>query len=191
MGLQKLPLVLNQGIIISKCLKEHNNKLKATLTETGDSSTLTEVIIEGLSHNAMVLALDKIKSHTLFKQGKGQNTRCDYLIINDQTIFFIEMKSREQHPSTNKGKDIINKYRASECILVYIDEVLIEFYGELSKFFGNKEKRYVLLYLTPSIYKTTTSRKPPSKPEINNTPGNFLRLPVGKDNKIYLQELSI
>ena len=177
--------ILNSGRVYGNLTAATNRIL---LIEKDESAKLRKVNILDLPSNTMVLALDKIKTDTLFQKGKGQNTRCDYLIITDDKVIFVEMKSHEDAPNVYRD-DCIKKYTSSKCLLAYIDEVVLELYQQ-PKILEHKDQHYVLLYKDFSINKTSTSLKP-STALSNTTPEHFLDIAVENDGEIYFKQLSI
>jgi len=152
--LQILRDVLNDGLFIQ--LEPDGQEYTVKLVEKDPSAKLKKVILEGLHANTVILKIDKTNTQKVFKAGRGQLKRCDYLIFtkinNRRYAFFIELKSR------NKD-EYIKQFKGAECIVDYCDSVLNRFYnktGLLAQF----EKRFVLFYKT-SIDKRPTRPSPP------------------------------
>jgi hypothetical protein len=150
----------------------------AYLKENAPDAELKLVKISNVPKNSVLLGLDKVKSNTLFQKGRGQNMRCDYLLISDGMAYFMELKTSSKSEERYK-EDCIKKFKAVECLTDYIDSVMMTFYNK-EKLFSILEKRYILIYKAPSINKTTTSQKPIEKP-IHDKPETMLFCPVEKN----------
>ncbi|MFO7884801.1 MAG: hypothetical protein R6U68_08275 [Desulfobacteraceae bacterium] len=134
--------------------------------------------INNVGEDAVLLAFDSVRTNTLFQKGRGQNMRCDYVLISNGAAYFMELKSSRK--SEIRYHDAcIKKFKAVECLTGYIDGVTEAFYDTESIFF-NLKRRFVLFYKAPSINIKTTSRKPADKP-FHDKPEHMLCWPVGKN----------
>jgi hypothetical protein len=133
-------------------LKEKENQAPQTLQKVFLALKPNEEI-------HFVLKLDQASPSNLFNGYKGENRRCDYVISThlNQTnyLIFIELKSKEL-----RDEEIQEKFDASNCVISYATKLLEKFYHQQTPRF---ETRFVLLYLAPSVRKTsvmsqTTSR---------------------------------
>lgn len=147
----------------------------AYLKETAPDAELKLIKIRNIPENSVLLGMDKVKSDTLFQKGKGQNMRCDYLLISNAKAYFIELKTSSKAETRYKD-DCVMKFKAVDCLTVYIDSVLDKFYNR-DVLFSALEKRYIMFYKSPSINKQTTSLKPKVK-RPNDKPENMLCQPV-------------
>lgn len=99
---------------------------------------------------------DKITVNNLFKgKGKGQRKHCDYLLITNSKVYFIELQTTIDENNDNDKEYVIKQFKGTLCITEYIDSVLVHFYGK-EKFFGNVEKKYILFCKKIPIQKSTT-----------------------------------
>jgi hypothetical protein len=144
--------ILNQGRI---------GKIKdniAFLEESSKDAELNNIKINGLKNNYLLLKMDKVDTQTLYLSKKGENMRCDYLLVTDNIVYFIEIKSNKKSDTIYK-EESIKKFRAVECILDYIDSVLLKFYN-IQNYFKELEKRYILFYLgQPIQFQPSLSKK--------------------------------
>ncbi len=149
---------------------EHGRKA-VLLKETDVGAKLRKVKVLDLDPDTVVIELDKAdQPATLFKEGKGQRKRCDFVLLTkvkgQKIALFVEMKSE----SLNNGR-IKKQFRGAECLMDYCDAVLNRFYDQENLLEGYI-KRFVLFYKN-SINKTRTR---PVKPTKNNdTPENMFK----------------
>lgn len=68
------------------------------------------------------------------------------------------------------------KFKAVDCLTVYIDSVLDKFYNK-DALFSVLKKRYIMFYKSPYINKQTTNLKPKDKPP-NDKPEDMLCQPI-------------
>lgn len=126
---------------------------RLTLVEPQNESKpgkLAEVSIDEVPSSVLVLIGDKTKDYPLFKDEKakyfGIYRKCDYLILMENYVLFIELKSSEE--------DVLTKFKAATCMFSYLQAV--------AKYFGNQttchyEHKYILLYNTPHKQPTRQS----------------------------------
>lgn len=173
--------IINTGLV-GKVIDD-----QAFLIEKSKDATLTDVMIKGLE-NGILLSCDKIKSDTLYKGSDGPNKRCDYILINKEIIYFLELKSNKKSNEIYRDECIL-KFKAVECLLDYIDSVISKFHNKQIQL-NSLSKKFVLLYLKPSIAKTTTSLKPHIANAINDKPENLLSIAVDNNSTIDITKLS-
>ena len=150
----------------------------AYLKEKSRDASLTLVKINNIGEDAVLLAFDSVRTNKLFQKGRGQNMRCDYVLISNGITYFMELKSSGQ--SEIRYYDAcLKKFKAVECLTGYIDGVTEAFYDAEGIFF-NLKRRFVLFYKAPSINIKTTSRKPVDKPFLDK-PEHMLCWPVEKN----------
>ncbi len=156
----------------------------AHLIEPEPNAFLRSIRIKNLPNDSALLKCDKMKINNVFKDcSRGQNKRCDYILISNNTVYFIELKSAEES-ETKYFDDCIKKFKGVLCITDYIDSVMVNFYKK-DKFFSPLQKKYILLFLSPSINKKPTSlRSCHENRPIHNEPDKFLPLPVKNESTI-------
>lgn len=182
MAIDILREVLNE-----KLIEYHNDTGKVgtyKLRELEKNATLKQVNLVGVPEDCIFLQLDCISTNTLFKNGEYEK-RCDYLIISDNVLYFVELKSHENAPISKKN-ECIGKFRASLCLTKYIDEV-ISIVRQKQNVFASKNTYYILIYRNTPIDKTTTSLKP--KKSQHTSPDKFLAIPVANNSDLYFKKL--
>lgn len=171
---QKLIVKVNGNIVI--------------LTENDKQSKLKKIQINDIPNGSIVLDSDKIHLNTLFYEKLPINKSSDFLIITDEQLIFIEMKSDTNAPKT-KRKESISKFTATECITDFID-IVIEKFGITDKFISKLQRKFILFYLKPSIGKETTSLKGSYEPKPKyNKPEIFYPFQVANEEIIEFSEL--
>ncbi|MBP9742892.1 MAG: hypothetical protein KBD37_06005 [Burkholderiales bacterium] len=183
---RKLKDILHDELIYKHIESDSNGIIVVTLIEKHHQATLKRINIKGIPEDAIILHIERIGMAYIFPNKHSSYSRVDYLIITESSIYFIEMKS-SKNADTAKQSDCIKKYKSTECILPYIDEV-ISMFCNIDKIFINKEKKFILLYHSKgSINKAPTSGKPDGNS--NNTAENFLSLAVENDGEIHFKQL--
>jgi len=139
-----------------------------------DLAELKLIKFSNIPENSVLLGLDKVKSDTLFQKGKGQNIRCDYLLISNGMACFMELKTSSKSETRYK-EDCVKKFKSVECVTDYIDSVMVTFYNKekFSPYWEND----ISWSINPHQINITTSRKPKEKPR-HDTPENMLFWPV-------------
>jgi hypothetical protein len=131
---------------------------------------------------------DKIIVNNLFKgKGKGQKKHCDYLLITNSKVFFIELKTSLVVDNTDDIDSVIKQFKGPLCITDYIDSVLFHFY-EKNKFFENVKKRYIVFCKNLPISKITTNLKE-LRDESNDKPNKYKIIEVDNDGVVAIEEL--
>ncbi len=190
-----MPREILLEILEESIIQNHDEVTSFDLKETDRTAKLKKITLTGIPNNSIILNLDKFSSNTLFKasvkKGKYDNCRCDYVIVtNEKCVFFIEMKSDVNSPNKkNMNKKCIGQYKASRCLLVYIDAIITDMYQQ-NKIFASGDNYYILLYssaLPPHTSASLKSEYTTSKP--NNTPENFLAIPVVNGGVLSFEEL--
>jgi len=182
-----MPNILLNDILKDNILRKINNNI-AHLSEKVRNAGLKSIKIANIPNNAVLLYMDDTDTQKIFKSTKGENKRCDYLLIMDDTVLFLEMKTDSKAPEHYQDECIM-KFNAVDCLMAYIDIVINRIYGK-ERIYEHRKKRFVLFYKAPSIAKTTTSLKP-ARRIINDTPENMLTLPVDNDSTIDISKLNI
>ncbi|NLO18880.1 MAG: hypothetical protein GX121_03230 [Ignavibacteria bacterium] len=116
-------------------------------------------------------------------KGKGQRTHCDYLIITNNKVYFIELKSTFKEGDLYQK--ISNQFKGSLCITDYIDSVLLNFYDK-KKFFANIEKKFILFYKNSPINLKSSKEL---KSEKTNKNEQFKMIQVDNDQIVTINEL--
>lgn len=147
------------------------------MRETGSDATLKEVTIRDIPENSLVIKMDKIKFTNLFNSNVikswGFNKHSDYLIVTQDRLVFVEMKSRTSVNSELEEK-CRKKFLSDSCTINYADDIFIKLLSKNS-FFNNKKTHYVLLYQSVSVNKKNFLNL--SQPS-NNTPETFRKIAV-------------
>lgn len=146
------------------------------LKETDSSATLTDVTMCDIPANAMVVKMDKVRFCNFFidKKEWGYNKHSDYLIVTDDKLVFVEMKSKKQ-VDKYLSDECSQKFSSDECVLIHADNIISKMMKKTS-FFDKLEIHYVLLYEALSMAKTPTSANGVISP--NLTPSTFRAIPV-------------
>lgn len=171
-----MPTLLDT-VLIPELLGNINNQI-ASLVEGDRQATLRLVNVAGIPLHSTLIKSDESQIRNLFRNiRQGILMRCDYLLISNEKVFFIEMKSSPDAAET-LASDCIKKFKAVKCIVKYFDNVLLEFHD--GQFFNQKLQRFVLLHHAPSINKTATrlGPLPQVQNQINDTPENFKPISV-------------
>jgi hypothetical protein len=171
-----MPTILDT-VLIPDIITAIDNQT-AKLVETDKSAKLKLVQISNIPIDSTLIKGEDTQIKNFFRNiGRGHNMRCDYLLVANNTIFFIELKTNADAPVT-LADQCINKFKAAKCVVEYFNNVLFEF-NKLS-FFNQKEKRFVLFHLAPSINKTTTSLRPLTNTtlNLNDRPEHFKSFPI-------------
>lgn len=158
------------------------------LLENGDDATLREVIVSGLPDDAFAVKIDPIKVQNLFScSGEwAYNKHGDYLIVTEDDLIVIEMKSRTD--LTDKVVDDVRlKFRSDTCMLDYCDAVF-RIMLEKKPFFALRHTCFVLFYQKLPLQKTTTV------PNLGLVPGHvtpdaFARIQVANGERINVKRL--
>lgn len=139
-----------------------------TLSEKGKDAKLKRLKVSGLSADAVVLRLDKTHLDTIFKGGRGQCKRCDYVIFSEHNqqpyVVFVEMKS-----TSLSEHHYVQQFKGAECLVDFMDSVMSRFYEE-NGLLAKRKKRFVVVYKLP-IGKTPTR---PEKAVRNSSPEDAL-----------------
>lgn len=149
------------------------------LEERDNSATLKKITICDIPNDALIVKMDNnVRFSNFLRDQKawGFNKHSDYLIITNDKIVFIEMKSREE-----VNQELINdcerKFTSDNCTMLYADSIFRELLSKQS-FFDKREPHYVLLYQNPSVTKTLTTLE---KVLPNTTPKSFRKIPISND----------
>lgn len=145
------------------------------LNETKQDATLREVTICDIPIGAMIIKMEDAEFTGFLKPNKqwGYNKHPECVIVTDNKMIFIEMKS--QNEVNQKLKDECwKKFTSDCCVIDYVDDVFLKMLKK-NRFFDNKEAHFVLLFQTSSMAKTPIVAGPlPS----NLTPDTFRPIPV-------------
>ena len=145
------------------------------LEEKGDDATLRAVSMCDIPKDALIVKMDKVRFNNFLIDRKeiGFNKHCDYIIITDDKIVFIEMKSKTE---VNQGlKDECRiKFTSDGCSLDYSDRIFQKILNK-NPFFENRECHYVLLFQALPMTKSPTH---PDNLLPNLTPDTFRPLSV-------------
>ena len=146
-----------------------------TLEEKGDDTTLRSVTLCDIPLGALIIKMDKIRfsNFLIDKKEIGFNKHSDYLVITDDKVVFIEMKSKKE-VNQELLDDCRTKFVSDECSLDYADDVFRRLLNKNS-FFENREFNFVLFHQTLSMAKSPIAPKDLSP---NLTPDTFRKIPV-------------
>lgn len=151
------------------------------LEEPDKSATLKKIHMCDIPNGALIVKMDKTKFNNFLKDQKtwGFNKHSDYLIITNDKIVFVELKSKTDVGTTLKD-ECIQKFKSDKCTINFADKIFEEMLSK-NPFFSNKKQHYVLLYQAPSISKQPTI----STIAIPNiTPDTFRPIPVQNEGTI-------
>ena len=154
------------------------------LEEKDTSATLNKVSICNVPIGALIIKMDVIEFDKLFKTTKawGFNKHSDYLIITDDMLVFIEMKSATEI-SQKTSNDCLLKFKSDKCTLFYADKIFEEMLSK-NPFFEKREPHFVLFYQNPPITKTPTSLGTDISVLPNTTPKTFRKIPVANEGTV-------
>lgn len=153
---------------------QENGRRFAQLKECGVDAKLKTVRIFDIPDNSILINLDRYRQpETLFKDNRGQRTRCDYVLLTTfnhlPCMLFIEMKSRSV-----SDKEILKQFKSSECLMDYCNAVLNRFH-EQNDLLKSFHKRFVVFYKPRSTPKRPS--RPPCPSSSNDKPDNALKYP--------------
>ena len=152
-------------------------------------SQLKKIKIDCNHIDFKMIKSDKITINKLFKgQGNGQKKHCDYLMMTNDTVYFIELQTSIDEDKENDINYIIQQFKGTVCITDYIDSVLFHFYGK-NKFFQNSQKRFVLFCKNTPIPITSAKSRKEIRYGINDKPDKFKIIQVENDGVIALEEM--
>lgn len=165
-----------QNLRLSVCNCQQCPAGSALLRETGRDATLTNITICDLPANALVIKMDKTRFNgfLLDKKEWGYNKHSDYLIVTDDKLVFVEMKSRKL-VGKSLSDDCVKKFTSDDCTVKHADNI-IEKMMLKNAFFNRRVQHFVLFYETTSISKTLTTMSCTPRP--NNTPLTFRPIAV-------------
>ena len=151
------------------------------LKETGKDAILNKVYLCDIPCDSLIVKMDNIKFDKFFKaqNGWGFNKHCDYLIVTDDKLVFIQMKSKKEIDQT-LITECIQKFSSDECTINYADLIFQKMLSKNS-FFDKRETHYILLYQGTSIAKTPTTQGVIIS---NTTPNTFRAIPVANESTI-------
>ncbi len=166
----------------SLCNVNSCNSGSAILEERDNNASLKRITICDIPNGALIVKMDNhVRFSNFIRDQKawGFNKHSDYLIITNDKIVFIEMKSKK-----DINQDLIDdceqKFTSDNCTMHYADSIFREMLSKQS-FFDKREPHYVLLYQNPSITKTLTALV---KLMPNTTPKAFRRIPISNEGTI-------
>ena len=134
---------LLKDIINQNCFENITDSI-VTLIEPRKNSSLKIIHILDVPSDIIILKGDVFQLNTIFGDGKDYIKRCDYLIVSNDTLFFIELKSNEEAPF-RKFKDVNNQFKTVECIIDLIDSVISRFSNSSFRLNGLKRKFFLLV----------------------------------------------
>ena len=125
--------------------------------------------------------MDKTRFNNFLSDKKeiGFNKHSDYIIITDDKVVFIEMKSKKE-VNQELMDECRTKFTSDECSLDYADAIFQRILNKNS-FFKKREFHFVLFYQALSIAKTPTA---PENPSPNLTPDTFRPISVVNEGTV-------
>jgi hypothetical protein len=171
-----------QKILVPGIFGEINSRT-AILKEHDRSAKLREVQINGVSDDSILIKIDYSQANDqIFCNENGSLKRCDYLLITKlrrkKFLLFVEMKSNKVI-----GTEIIQKFRASECLFDYIISILRQFH-DLDFNCSEYKKRFVLFQEKP------LPKRPVHPKRTGSAPDNYLSKNYDPDKPPTLESLS-
>lgn len=154
------------------------------LVESDPGATLKEVTVFGLPADAYAVKLDPIKVNKLFNCVKewGFNKHGDYLIVTDNALVVVEMKSKDD-VDEKLAHECELKFKSDTCIFDYCDIVFARMVGK-NPFFKGRKVYYVLFYQGPTAEKRPVSARPSEEPPTHNAPERFARISVRNKGRV-------
>lgn len=159
----------------SLCNCEECSSGSFVLNEKERDATLREVTICDIPIGALIIKMEDAEFNGFLKPNKqwGYNKHSECVIVTDNKMIFIEMKS--QYKVNEKLKDECwKKFTSDCCVINYVDDVFLRMLKK-NHFFDTKETHFVLLYQTLSMAKTPIVAGSLSS---NLTPDTFRLIPV-------------
>lgn len=156
---------------------------KYTLKENDSNAKLKKVVINGIPQGALIVRIDNGDGIKKLLKSDGDfpiNKRSDYLIIDEENVIFVEMKSK----NVDK-KDCILKFKSSECLISYIDN-LFNVFLKSNSYFENKAKHYVVISLQQSCSKDPFTKNDDTKSNIR--PGEFRNIETRNEGEVFYQQ---
>ena len=160
-------------------LKYKDNSGVFKLKESGKDATLKEVTLINIPNDSLIVKMDDVKFHNLFIDKWGFNKHSDYMVITDDKIIFIEMKSKSKFDDKLK-EECQKKFASDKSTMDYADSIFENLLLKNS-FFRQKEFHYVLLYQSMPINKTPTINQPNNS---NTEPNNFRKIAISNEGVI-------
>jgi hypothetical protein len=159
------------------------NAQTAVLKENDRSAKLREVLINGVSDDSILIKIDYSQANDqIFCNENGSLKRCDYLLItklkHNKFLLFVEMKSNKVI-----GTEIIQKFRASECLFDYMVSMLRQFH-DLEFNCDEYKKRFVLFQEKP------LPKRPAHPIRTGSAPDNYLSKNYDPNKPPTLESLS-
>ncbi|MDR0705560.1 MAG: hypothetical protein LBF88_11305 [Planctomycetaceae bacterium] len=159
------------------------NAQTAILKENDRSAKLREVQINGVADDSILIKIDYCQANDqIFCNENGSLKRCDYLLItklrHKKFLLFMEMKSNKVI-----GTEIIQKFRASECLFDYMVSMLHQFHDwEFNC--DEYKKRFVLFQEKP------LPKRPIHPKRTGSAPDNYLSKNYDPNKPPTLESLS-
>ncbi|MDR0611671.1 MAG: hypothetical protein LBG58_16305 [Planctomycetaceae bacterium] len=171
-----------QKILVPGIFGEINART-AILKENDRSAKLREVQINGVSDDSILIKIDYGQANDqIFCNENGSLKRCDYLLITQlrrkKILLFMEMKSNKVIST-----EIIQKFRASECLFDYMILVLRQFH-DLDFNYNEYKKRFVLFQEKP------LPKRPVHPKRTGSAPDNYLSKNYDPNKPPTLESLS-
>ena len=153
------------------------------LVESAPSATLKKVYVCNIPKDTVVLRMDNIKVFNFIAESMklGYNKHCDYALITDTHVVFVELKSQKNLNDKLK-EECIKKFSADLCVLDYADAVF-RIMASKNSYFDKMEKRYVLLYQALPIPKISITNQN-QQITTNDNPNNFRSLKVVNESRL-------
>lgn len=170
---------MNKNILKSSLCSVAVCSQETILKETGAEATLREVKIVNLPQETLVIKMDSVRFHGLFKDKWGFNKHCDYALVTDSEVVFVELKSRNEL-TDNMRNDCEKKFQSDICTIEYADAIFANLLSK-NKFFINRKKHYVVFYQALSVSKTPTQTK---DKKANNSPETFRPIAIQNQGTI-------
>lgn len=145
------------------------------LEETDPHATLKQVNLCDIPTGSLIIKMEATRFSNLLKDNKtwGFNKHSDYLIVTDNDMVFIEMKSLKEVNQT-LIETCRQKFASDNCTIYYADKIFEELLSK-NAFFKQRCPHYVLLYQGPSVIKDPIECV---KELPNNTPCTFRRIAI-------------
>jgi len=141
------------------------------------------------NYNFKMIKSDKITVNNLFMgKGKGQRKHCDYLLITNDKVYFIELKTTIEDENGEDTDYVLQQFNGTLCITEYIDSVLENFYKK-NQFFNRIEKRFIIFCKNHPIPIISTRNLKELRNESNDKPNKFKIIEVENDGVIAIEEL--
>ncbi|MBF0311326.1 MAG: hypothetical protein HQL56_17560 [Magnetococcales bacterium] len=107
------------------------------LKENDPQASLSKVYIENVPKEAVLIHMDQIPPPECLRE--NYRKRCDYTLVTQDCILFMEMKSSAK---TSRENEIIQQFKGADAVLEFIAAASRNFLGEGS--WRTRTRKYII-----------------------------------------------